>query len=136
MSAYPLSFASFLEGLSQGLILGLRCLDCQEPLIPPGAVCPACGSQRLETHIFQNRGRIKTYTVIRVAPAGRTGPYIVALVELSEGGWILGNLLGVDPDKAGPGLVDQEVEVGHRFLSLEESGGLLEGATLTFTLAG
>lgn len=135
MTAYPLSYAEFREGLAQGRLLGLKCTDCGEVLIPPGAVCPGCGGSALEVKSFVKRGWLKTFTVVRVAPVGMSAPYIVAMVELEEGGWVVGNLLGVDPDELDAELMNRPVEIGHRLLSAAESGGPIDGAALTFTLS-
>jgi uncharacterized OB-fold protein len=41
-------------------------------------------------------------------------PYVIALVELEEGAWIMGNLIDIDPSKATMDLIGKEVKVGFR----------------------
>ena len=57
-----------------------------------------------------------TFTQVNVAPEGRENevPYVIALVELEEGAWIMGNLIDIDPDKATMDLMGKEVKVGFR----------------------
>ena len=57
-----------------------------------------------------------TFTQVNVAPEGRENevPYVIALVELEEGAWIMGNLIDIDPSKAAMDLIGKEVKVGFR----------------------
>jgi hypothetical protein len=53
---------------------------------------------------------------VNVAPEGRQNevPYIIALVELDEGPWIMGNVIDIDPARATMELIDKKVKVGSR----------------------
>ncbi|MDQ7783615.1 MAG: Zn-ribbon domain-containing OB-fold protein [Desulfomonilaceae bacterium] len=134
MGSYPLTFHEFKQGLAEGELPGLKCEECGEGIVPPSAVCTACGSTRLSRTSFAGKGSIRTFTVIRVGPEGFTPPYIVALVELDEGPWVLGNLVGVDAASAGMDLMNKKVIVGSKVLPLKPSESGVEGVVLTFEL--
>ena len=86
----------------------------------------------LEKTLLKGKGVIKTFTVIRVAPLGFKPPYITAMVEMEQGPWVIGNLLDVDPEKAGMDLIGLPVELGSRAVSAETYAGG-ETRILTFT---
>jgi len=134
MEGYPLTHARFKEGLAQGRLLGLKCLDCGAWTVPPQATCSACGRFRLEVGEVAPRGQIRTFTVIRVPPVGFEAPYILALVELEDGPWVLGNLLDFDPDRAGLDLIGRKVSVGGRLRPPDQTRGGAQAAVLTFNL--
>jgi uncharacterized OB-fold protein len=75
-----------------------RCEDCGTVRHPPGPRCPACGSQRRGYLLAGGTGTIFSYVVHHHPPvSGRTAPFVVALIELSEGVRMLGELVDVDP---------------------------------------
>ena len=105
--------------------------------VPPKMVCRSCASPELEVMELKGTGRIQSFTTCNVAAEGREEevPYIITLVELNEGPWIMGNLIGVDPEKAtmetvmGKGVRMTEARV---FQGDKYSAG--EGASPTFVL--
>lgn len=131
---HPLILKDHVESVGRGRFTGLVCDDCGAKTFPARSVCAACGSRRLKTTEIKGPGIIRTFTVIRVAPAGFEPPYIVALVELGEGPWVMGNLDGVDPDRAGPDLIGRPVTLGSRELSMEHYGAD-QCRVLTFSLS-
>ncbi|HEX77243.1 MAG TPA: transcriptional regulator [Dehalococcoidia bacterium] len=64
-----------------------RCQDCGHYFAPPVYSCAACGSGRIIEAHLSGRGKLATYTIIRVPPLGFEGqaPYTVAIIELEEG---------------------------------------------------
>ena len=64
-----------------------KCNGCSEVLYPPRLVCPECGGREFTPEVLPRDGKIVTYTVIRVPPAGFTEqtPLPLALVELENG---------------------------------------------------
>ncbi len=64
-----------------------QCAGCSKVLYPPRVVCPACGGRDFETVSLPRHGKILTFTVVRVPPAGFTeqSPLPIALVELDNG---------------------------------------------------
>ncbi|HAG09429.1 MAG TPA: nucleic acid-binding protein [Desulfotomaculum sp.] len=97
---YKLTYKQYFNALKEGKLLGLKCNDCGSYTAPPKLCCDKCGSISIEVVSLSGKGVIKTFTVIRVSPEGYEAPYIVAMAELEEGPWLMGNLINVDPDKA------------------------------------
>jgi hypothetical protein len=64
-----------------------QCSTCSKILYPPRLVCPACGGREFTDVVLPRTGKILTYTVVRVPPAGFTAqtPLPIALVELDNG---------------------------------------------------
>ncbi len=64
-----------------------KCEACDRVLYPPRERCPACGSHSFAAVTLPRTGKVVTYTVVRVPPAGFTeqSPLPIALVELDEG---------------------------------------------------
>lgn len=122
--------------MKSGDLMGLKCLECSGYIIPPNAVCPECGSSKLETHSFSKNGTLRAFTVIRVGPTGFQVPYIVALAELAEGPWVMGNVIDIDPAKADMALIGKAVCVGYRLISNEDGEGPDEGVAFTFAIQG
>ncbi|MDY7031555.1 MAG: Zn-ribbon domain-containing OB-fold protein [Thermodesulfobacteriota bacterium] len=130
---YKLTYDKYKEALIDGKFLGLQCKKCNDYTIPPKKVCMKCGSEDVDIVQVAGKGEIKTYTVIRVAPEGFEAPYIVAMVELVEGPWVMGNIIDMDPDKAGMDLIGKKVKIGHKVVAGDKfSAG--DGVALTFKL--
>ena len=66
---------------------GRRCAECRRLSVENGTTCPFCGSPGGERVPLSGRGRLLSWTVIRVAPAryASDAPYSIALLELDEG---------------------------------------------------
>ena len=64
-----------------------RCAGCSKVLYPPRVKCPACGGTAFEAIVLPREGKVVTFTVVRVPPAGFTeqSPLPIALVELTGG---------------------------------------------------
>ena len=99
---YKLTFKEYNEALKENKLLGLKCQDCGAITVPPKMVCQKCTGPNLEIVELKGNGKIQTFTVVNVAPEGREDevPYIIAMVELDEGPWLMGNLEGIDPAEA------------------------------------
>jgi uncharacterized OB-fold protein len=109
MMSYPLTFSQYQKGLENGKFLGLTCDECGAYTFPPRGVCSKCGSQRTQVTEIQGKGTIRTFTIIRVAPEGMNPPYIVAIVELDQGPWVMGNVVGLNPDDLDMDLIGSKV---------------------------
>lgn len=64
-----------------------KCTKCGKILYPPRLICPECGAREFVPEILPRDGKVLTYTIVRVPPAGFTeqSPLSIALVELSNG---------------------------------------------------
>ena len=113
---YKLTFKEYNEALKKNRLLGLKCKECGTITVPPKMACRGCTSTHLETVELKGKGKIRTFTTIYVAPEGRENeiPYIVVLVELDDGPWIMGNLIDIDPAEASMELIGKRVKMGHK----------------------
>ena len=64
-----------------------KCAGCGEVHFPPRLICPKCKGKEFETVILSDRGKVETYTVIRVAPSEYCdeAPYPIGIIELDDG---------------------------------------------------
>jgi uncharacterized OB-fold protein len=113
---YKLTFQEYNKALMKGKLLGLKCSTCGRITVPPKMACQDCGSLDLEVTEVSKEGKIVTFTVVNVGPEGRQNevPYIIVLVQLDDGPWIMGNLIDIDPAKATMDLIDRRVKLGFR----------------------
>jgi uncharacterized OB-fold protein len=112
---HKLNFKQYSEALKENKLLGLKCQQCGNITVPPKIVCSKCSSTELDIVELSGKGKIQTFTTVFVAPEGREGecPYVIVLVELDEGPWIMGNLTGIDPNKVNMEIMDKKVKMGH-----------------------
>jgi uncharacterized protein len=101
----------YLAALRENKLLGLKCKRCGFVTAPPRLACRKCAAQEGEVVQLSGKGKIATFTSVYIPPESRRGktPYIVVLVELDEGPWIMGNLAGTDPATASLELMDKKV---------------------------
>ncbi len=113
---HKLTFNDYNEALKENKLLGLKCKECGAITVPPMMVCRQCASPDMEIIGLKGRGKIQTFATVNVAPEGREAevPYIIVLVELDEGPWLMGNLTGVDPNEATMELIGKRVKMGHK----------------------
>jgi uncharacterized OB-fold protein len=87
--------AVYYDALRSGKLLYQHCSDCSAAVWYPRAVCPSCGSGRLEWRESARRGTVYSFTrLLRAGNPARAAdvPYSVALVDLDEGIRVLGDL--------------------------------------------
>ncbi len=112
---YKLTFKEYNEALKGNRLLGLKCKTCGSVTTPPKMVCRECAGSDLDVTELKGTGKIQTFTTVFVPAEGREdeSPYVIVLVELDEGPWIMGNLGGIEPRKVGIELVDRRVKMEH-----------------------
>ena len=80
-----------------------RCNGCERAYFYPRDFCPDCGSRDVSWMQASGRGTLHTFAIVHRAPvpafADRV-PFVVAMVDLEEGGRIPTNLVEVEPDPA------------------------------------
>jgi uncharacterized OB-fold protein len=130
---YKLTFEQYQQGLNSGKFLGLKCENCGTVTFPSQGVCRDCGGNNLKVTEMKGEGTVRTFTVIRVAPEGMKPPYIVAMVELEEGAWTVGNLVNMNPDEADMSLIGRKVWLGSQVVGEDATSGQ-DLHVLTFTL--
>jgi uncharacterized OB-fold protein len=132
---HKLIFKDYNEALKQNKLLGLKCQACGTVTVPPKMVCRQCTSPDMEIVELKGTGKIRTFTTVYVAAEGRENevPYVIVIVQLDEGPWIMGNLDGTDPKQATMELIGKRVKMDHKvFPGDKYSAG--EGARPLFSL--
>ena len=132
---HKLSFKDYNEALKQNKLLGLKCKQCGAITVPPKITCGQCTSADIDVVELSGKGKIQTFTTVFVAAEGREGevPYVIVLVELDEGPWLMGNLTGIEPDKATLEIMGKRVKMEHKvFPGDKYSAG--DGARPLFSL--
>jgi len=81
-----------------------RCAECGTLAVEQRATCPSCGADGGNEVTLSGRGRLVSWTVIRVPPAryASEAPYVVGLLQLEEGLRLTARLAG-DPDRLAAG---------------------------------
>jgi len=132
---YKLTFKDYNEALKQDKLLGLKCQGCGAIVVPPKMVCGVCSRLDMDIIELSGRGEIVTFTVANVASEGREDevPYIIVMVKLDEGPWIMGNLTGIASEEANVEIIGRRVKMGHKIFPGDKySAG--EGASPLFSL--
>jgi len=77
----------------------VRCKKCGKISFPPRLICPSCKTREFEKVRLNERGKIETFTIIRIAPTGFTdeAPYPVAIVDLGDNVRVLCQVADCEP---------------------------------------
>ena len=108
----PLPFISeetavFWDGVHNHELRIQKCSHCDRCFYYPRSFCPFCFSDGIEWVKVAGKGTVYSYTVSYRAPSpGFAGdvPYILALIELTEGVRIMSNIVGCLPDEINIGM--------------------------------
>ncbi len=78
------AIGTFLDGLKQGKILGIRCPECQRTVVPPRAFCELCFRPINDWVELADTGKINTYSVSYVNwdATRRQTPEVPAVIEI------------------------------------------------------
>ena len=117
-----INLKGFFEEARAGRLTGIRCGRCGALAIPPKEFCEGCQQRDWQPVPLGGGGTIVSFTVIRVAPRGRTSevPYALAVVKLEEGVSLLGRVVDIPFESLKAGLPV-------RFRPLESAGQTLVG---------
>jgi uncharacterized protein len=97
--------AFFWDGTAAGELRIQRCEGCGALRHPPGPMCPGCGAARPGYIVAAGTGEVYSYVVQHHPPVpGKSLPIVVALVQLTEGVRMVGELLDVGPERVRIGL--------------------------------
>ena len=122
-----ISIKEYQAALKQNRLLGCRCLQCGFITAPPRLACRQCSAHSFEIVELSGKGRIATFTAVYIPTHHRIGktPYLVALVEMNEGPWVMGNLVGIDAASASIDLIGQKVRMDNSVsCDVEPAGGI------------
>ena len=111
-----ISVQEYLAALKQNRLIGCRCKECGFITAPPRLACRKCSAMDFELVELSGNGRVATFTAVFIPTHHRQGktPYLVALIEMDEGPWVMGNVLGIDPAAATLDLIGQKVKMDNR----------------------
>ena len=88
-----LSIQAFYEEGRKGKLMGLKC-EAGHVTVPPRHCCMVCNSENMSAVELLGTGRIISWTEVfsKSGEFPAETPYVLALVELEEGGHLLGIL--------------------------------------------
>jgi uncharacterized OB-fold protein len=96
----------FKEGLfswplapgEQAFLLGNKCKSCGKIYFPKAALCPECLKENgLEEIKLSQRGKLYTYTIVRVPSPGFKVPYAFGYIDLPEGVRVCSQISAAEP---------------------------------------
>ena len=101
-----------------------KCKNCGIILFPPRLVCPECNKREFEETRLAERGKVVTYTIIRVPPHQFVdqAPYAVGIVELDDGVKLTGQIVDCDFEDL---KIGQRVKIEFRKIFDEGEAGIL-----------
>jgi hypothetical protein len=95
----------FWNGLREQKLLIQRCTGCGALRNPPRPMCPKCNSLAWDTIESSGRGRVYSYVMPQHPRFPMFEyPYIVALIELTEGVRLVSNLCEIATDEVRVGM--------------------------------
>ena len=104
-------------------LAGFRCRNCGEILLESRAACPKCAEPgALVATKLQPAGRLHSFTIVHRSFPGIATPFVSAIVQLDGGGFVRGNVVGIEPrpELMQPGL---RVRVAYEEIVVESMPG-------------
>jgi len=99
--------APYWQAASEGRLVVQECGSCGRLTHPPLPACPRCHGRDLGWRAVSGTGTVYSYTIVRhpthFAFAGQI-PYTIALVELTEGPWLISAITGCEPAEVHAGM--------------------------------
>lgn len=90
-------------------LTGFACPACGETLLERKRACPRCAAiDTLQAVTLQRTGKVFSYTIVHRSFPGIATPFISAVVAIDGGGFLKGNLVGIEPR---PALITPELPV-------------------------
>ncbi len=79
--------AKYEAAINEGKLIGVKCKDCSNVMVPPRPICRVCQSPNIEAYPIEGRGTLVTWTTIHVGPPSYEDnvPYTVGIVEFENG---------------------------------------------------
>jgi len=101
-----------------------KCKNCGAVFFPPRLICPECKKREFEETKLAEKGKILTYTIIRVPPRQFVdqAPYAVGIVELDDGVKLTAQIVDCDFEDLKIGL---KVKLEFRKIFDEGEAGIL-----------
>ena len=119
LSAKP----EFIEAAKAGNVLARKCTKCDELHLATVYFCSKCGSKEFEDSILKGTGKVVTYTIMTVPPAGfeNLAPYAWVVMELDDSGIRVSGFLGKIPTPE-----DLPIGTSIKIMGFDERGIVLE----------
>ena len=119
LSAKP----EFIEAVKAGNVLAKKCTKCDELHLATVYYCRSCGSKEFEDTILKGTGKVVTYTIMTVPPAGfeELAPYAWVVMELDDSGIRISGFLGKIPTPE-----DLPIGTSVKIVDFDERGIVLE----------
>ncbi|MDP2328954.1 MAG: OB-fold domain-containing protein [Dehalococcoidia bacterium] len=88
----------YWDGLKRHELRIQRCRACRRAYFYPRPFCPypGCHSQDVEWFTASGRGSLASYVIVHRGHPAFATPYVIAVVEMTEGGRMMTNLAGID----------------------------------------
>jgi uncharacterized OB-fold protein len=101
-----------------------KCKKCGFVSFPPRLICPQCQNREFEEAKLAEKGKILTFTIIRVPPKQFVdqAPYAVGIVELDDGVKLTGQIVDCDFEDL---KIGQRVKIEFRKIFNEGEAGIL-----------
>ena len=121
LSAKP----EFIEAAKTGNVLARKCIKCNELHLATVYFCSKCGSKEFEDSILKGTGKVVTYTIMTVPPAGfeDLAPYAWVVMELNDSGIRISGFLSniQKPEDLQIGTIVKVIDFDNRGIVLEKS---------------
>ena len=118
MEGKEFTATSFYRLLDDKKLMGSKCKKCGDLFLPPRPLCGHCLGDDMEWFQFSGRGKLISYSVVRVGTTyyeakgySRDNPYCWGVVHLDEGPHISALLLGADLSRPDSIKIGQALEV-------------------------
>ena len=101
-----------------------KCKKCGMVLFPPRLICPECKGREFEDTKLAEKGKVLTYTIIRVPPHQFVdqAPYAVGIAELDDGVRLTGQIVDCDFEDL---KIGQRVKIEFRKIYEEGEAGII-----------
>jgi len=93
----------FEQFLSEGKLMGSKCMECGALFAPPRRICMKCHSDKMEWAEMKGMGSLAAFTCIHIAPPSmleegydRNNPYCTGAITLDEGPRVVARIEEVD----------------------------------------
>ena len=88
----------YWDACGRGELVLQQCGACRQFQFYPRLLCSHCGGRDLVWQKVSGEGRIASFTVVRRGvSAAYPSPYVVALIDLSEGPRMMSSVIDVEP---------------------------------------
>jgi uncharacterized OB-fold protein len=77
-------------------LIGSKCRNCGIVAFPQKMICPSCLDETMEVIPLRGKGKLRLFTLTRVAGLGYNAPYFQGYIELEEGPLIFSLITGCE----------------------------------------